>query len=141
MSSRTSSSSADPLGALQHRSEKTIALISSWDALHRADKVRFHASDNILVFIAFERAGGVHQKAAGRERSRALRSIAVCRSCNSATSLYRSFHSISGLRASVPVPDRGVHQNAIEPGREGQRLRRIQNRDGNVQRQQRLRAA
>ena len=86
------------------------------------------AAATAFVLLRFERAGGIDQQSAGRQRlPRVARAAPPGGACRSARSAGVSRHLISGLRPSVPVPEQGAstRMRSKRP-REGQRTRAVQ---------------
>ena len=70
--------------------------------------MRERVAYDCFVFLRFQRAGGINDPAADDTCFIAALRISNWRCCRSVKSSGRSFHLISGLRASVPVPEQGT---------------------------------
>ena len=113
-----------------HSGEEAVPGVAARQAPHASGRRRRrrHGGHHVLVLLPFERTGGVDQQAAGRQRrARACASSAACRACSPARSSGFSRHLISGLRASVPVPEQGAssRMRSKRPA-EGQRSRAVE---------------
>ena len=128
--------------ACEHGSEKSIAGIAARNAVDRLDDLRAGCGDHVFVLFAFERTGGVNQKAVRRELRKSVAQdgdLALLES-GEIFGLQLPFDfGIAGQRAGAGTG--GVDQDAIEWAAERQRMAGVEHDDGNVERRERSGAA